>query len=427
MIAESRSKVKTILETLIIDEKNALKRPDAKFLIEGTLGVMLSGTTNLTQTAESLKESISVKQTQKRLQRMVQKAEHLDTANRITLRNSAKMVTEDTVLALDGGDLVHLYGEKFQDITEVRDGSTGKIKNGYWWNQVTGYDPETRETFPVITEMYSTIRDGFESAPKETHELVRRVVAAIGAKGLWAMDRGYDSKGHFREWHKLGITFITRACNTRDVWIRGKHHNIMNTARSVNRRHNYHKRGRFGYVKVMIPVGRKAESEFLPFTLIVYKGKHNKESIVFITNGHIHSSREIRRRLTAYFKRWSVEEGFRFEKQGFGVEQSTVRSFHGIRSLLGLSALAWLVLVQIRRRERLREAVLMAARPMKQRKKDRPRFLYYQLLRGVQLMFEGVRRIFRFRITREERALQNFRASERPLWVPWLNEAEIMG
>jgi len=104
-----------------------------------------------------------------------------------------------------------------------------------------------------------------------------------------------------------------------------------------------------------------------------------------------------------------------------------VRSFHGIRSLLGLSALAWLVLVKIRRRERLREIVLMAARPMKQGKKNRPEFLYYQLLRGVQLMFEGVRRIFRFRITREERALQNFRASERPLWVPWLKEAEIMG
>ena len=154
---------------------------------------------------------------------------------------------------------------------------------------------------------------------------------------------------------------------------------------------------------------------------------HNKESIVFITNGHIRSFREIRRRLTAYFKRWSVEEGFRFEKQGFGIEQSTVRSFQGIRSLLGLSALAWLVLVQIRRRERLREAVLMAARSMKQHRKDHPQFLYCPLLRGVQLMFEGVKRIFRFRVTREERVLKDFRASKRPLWTPWLQEAEIMG
>ena len=104
-----------------------------------------------------------------------------------------------------------------------------------------------------------------------------------------------------------------------------------------------------------------------------------------------------------------------------------MRSFQGIRSLLGLSALAWLVLVQIRRRERLREAVLMAARSMKQHRKDRPQFLYYPLLRGVQLMFEGVKRIFRFRVTREERVLKDFRASKRPLWTPWLQEAEIMG
>jgi len=104
-----------------------------------------------------------------------------------------------------------------------------------------------------------------------------------------------------------------------------------------------------------------------------------------------------------------------------------VRSFQGIRSLLGLSALAWLVLVQIRRRERLREAVLIAARPMKQHRKDHPQFLYCPLLRGVQLMFEGVKRVLRFRVTREERALKDFRASERPLWTPWQKEAEIMG
>ncbi|NOZ12378.1 MAG: hypothetical protein GXO69_01875 [Acidobacteria bacterium] len=44
MITESRSKVKTILVDLVISEKNVLKQPDAKFLIEGTIGVMVSGT-----------------------------------------------------------------------------------------------------------------------------------------------------------------------------------------------------------------------------------------------------------------------------------------------------------------------------------------------------------------------------------------------
>jgi len=39
----------------------------------------------------------------------------------------------------------------------------------------------------------------------------------------------------------------------------------------------------------MIPVGRKAESEFLPFTLIVYKGKHNWLCHAYcLMNNHYH-------------------------------------------------------------------------------------------------------------------------------------------
>jgi len=185
---------------------------------------------------------------------------------------------------------------------------------------------------------------------------------------------------------------------------------------ALSRRYKCNKWGRFGYCKVMIPVNRNGKKEFLPFTLIVYKDKRNKGIIMFITNGHIRSSRIIRERITAYFRRWSIEEAYRFEKQGFGIEKATVRKFPRMKTLVGLSLLSWLVLVRISERERLKTVVIQSAAMEKVKKKDRPRFLYYQLLKGLQRMFRGVGRIFRFRSTKISRCKARWEAIQRPLF-----------
>lgn len=56
---------------------------------------------------------------------------------------------------------------------------------------------------------------------------------------------------------------------------------------------------------------------------------------------------ELKRRIRGYFKHRGVEECYRFEKQGFGIEKATVRRYGGIKTLLGLSLLSWLALIRI--------------------------------------------------------------------------------
>ncbi|NOY23308.1 MAG: transposase [Acidobacteria bacterium] len=416
MIAESRSKVKTILQQIVNVEERDLTKPIRKFIVEGVIGMLISGTANLTEMARSLTEPISLKQTVKRLRRMSLNPVLLPLINRLCLREAKRWVTRETIFALDSGDISHVYGKEFESIARLKDGSTGKISNGHNPNQITGYDREKKTTFPILLDLYSTVRHGFESANKEAWKLVREVVKTFGTAGLWVMDRGYDSKGHFKEWYRLGIEFIVRACKTRDVWIRNVKQNILDAGNAINRRYKYNKHGRFGYCKVMIPVSRNGKSEFLPFTLIAYKDNRNKEIILFITNGHIRSSKIIRKRITAYFRRWSIEEGYRFEKQGFGIEKATVRRFSRIQTLVGLSLLSWVVLARISEKERLKAVVLESAAMEKVKQKDRPRFLYYQLLKGVQQMFRGIGRIFRFRSTRISRHKARWEAIQRPLF-----------
>jgi hypothetical protein len=122
-----------------------------------------------------------------------------------------------------------------------------------------------------------------------------------------------------------------------------------------------------------------------------------------LANGWIKSTKEHKRRIRGYFRRWSVEESYRFEKQGFGIEKATVRKYGKIKALLGLTIMSWLVLVKVNETPKLREVVLNKAKMEKTKRKHRPKFIYYRLLKGVQNLFEGIDELFRFRLKRRNK------------------------
>ena len=39
----------------------------------------------------------------------------------------------------------------------------------------------------------------------------------------------------------------------------------------------------------------------------------------------------------------------------------------------------------------------------KNKRKHRPKFIYYRLLKGVQILFEGIKELFRFRLKRKDK------------------------
>ena len=170
-------------------------------------------------------------------------------------------------------------------------------------------------------------------------------------------------------------------------------------AKRINRRVKYNKVSRFGSKKVILRI----DNQEYKLTLISYKDKRNKKIMIFLTSGWIKSTTELKRRIAGYFRRWGVEESYRFEKQGFGIEKSTVRKYSRIKTLLGLSLLSWLVLMKINEDRRLKEAVLNEAKMEKERLKDRPKFIYYRLLSGIKEIFSGIRELFSIRLRKRKR------------------------
>jgi len=46
--------------------------------------------------------------------------------------------------------------------------------------------------------------------------------------------------------------------------------------------------------------------------------------------------------------------------------------------------------------------------------KDRASFIYYRLLKGLQILFEGAKRLFKFRLSKEEKLLNKLKSSQKP-------------
>jgi hypothetical protein len=399
MIAQNQQKVKKAITRVVQKAGRGLTVPERKFVLEMMTGMLATGQSNLTRIAAVLKEGIAVKNTLKRLQRMSSHERILEVANHMSMQAASGKVTDETVLALDDGDLTHQYGRAFECQSPVYDGSAKDTKSGYNLNQVSGYNQSSGETFPILFDMFSMKESGFLSKTNEALEMIKRVTVEVGRKGLWVADREYDNGRVLECFLQAALTFMVRMKETRDIWVKGRKHNIREVAEGVNRRVKFSSYARFGAVKCTLWLrGRE-----YPATLVSYKDRRNKDIVMWVTSGWEKSTIELKRRIRGYFKRWGVEECYRFEKQGFGIEKATVRRYGSIKTLLGLSLLSWLALIRINENPGLKAEVQKAARMEKNKKKHQPKFVYYRLLQGVKNLFAGVKRMFLFRWKRRAR------------------------
>ena len=113
MISQNQQKVKKAITRIVQKAGKSLSVPERKFVLEMVTGMLATGQSNLTRIAAVLKEGITVKNTLKRLQRMLGHERILEVANSMSLQAATSKVTDETVLALDDGDVAHPYGRAF--------------------------------------------------------------------------------------------------------------------------------------------------------------------------------------------------------------------------------------------------------------------------------------------------------------------------
>jgi hypothetical protein len=371
MIAEQSEKVKRKIKSVVNKASSNLTKPKRKFMLEMLTGMLSSQSSNLTSISRSLKEDTNIKHTSKRIHRNISTSgEFLEISNIYSLHSCKSMINEQTLICLDGGDISYSHAKGYEFMSMVRDGSLGQQRLGYPLNLLVCRNGN-EAPFPVLLEVFNRcsnyVSDNFEML-----RIIERFMAVHGTKGIWTLDRGYDSKLIMEYILERGGSFNIRQKGTRHLIVNGQPVSARNIASGITRRYKY-KDGSFGYKKCYL--GN------YPVTLVYYK--YGNVDLMLLSSGHITKKRIACERIKGYLQRWGVEESYKFIKQSFGLERSAIKKFAGIKSLLGIILLAWKVIEDVSRDEDTRAIVENSARVVKKQ----ITFYYYRIISGIKNIF----------------------------------------
>ncbi|PZD81465.1 hypothetical protein DEJ60_17980, partial [Bacilli bacterium] len=122
-----------------------MQKPNKNFILDILFGMAKSKSVLLSNIARTLEEPIDTIQTVKRL------SNRMDEFHETTelLENYEELIKpflqeEDNLILVDNSEIVNPTACKMEALGQVRDGSTGKIGNGYWTTNMIAVAPRTK-------------------------------------------------------------------------------------------------------------------------------------------------------------------------------------------------------------------------------------------------------------------------------------------
>lgn len=321
-----------------------LKRSQQKFIHQMLYGILTGNKVHLSEIARSLKEDITLKKTIERLSRNL----HSFTEKQSLMHNYLVLVKQHVkedyaVIVIDNSDIAKPASRKLEALSEIRDGSTGEITQGYLTIEAAVLSEKGKMPLPVYEKVFSAAEKGFIS---ETHEnlcCLGSLSESFTPKCIRALDRGFDANDYYRYFLKHGERFIIRAKKNRNVIYNGQTCNIMDVAlryKGAYRMDFKNKGGRRIQCKMScIPV-RLCEFPAKELVLVAVYG-FGAEPMLLLSNLKMQERKRLCHIVTkVYLMRWRIEEYFRFKKQQFELEDLRVMSLQSIRNLNLLAMLA---------------------------------------------------------------------------------------
>jgi hypothetical protein len=374
------------------------KKPLRKFMVQMLYGIQASKDVKLSNIARSLNEEIALVKTENRLSRNIGRRDLTEQINRRMIMEGAKRINEDTVIAVDISDIDKPYAKKMEYLALVRDGSTGEVKSeGYWLIDVLGADVEGEELIPFYGELYSQESEDFKSENGQILNAIDRVTEGTGKKGIWAIDRGGDRSILLKELLGRGLRFVVRLVGDRDFILReGEKKNALKIAWGC---HCPHQREmtilKDGETKKrMISVGRiKVKLPFYPQWLFLVVKGFGEKPLMLLTNVKVESL-GVMRVLEIYLTRWKCEEGYRFIKQAYNLEDIRVLSYTALRNMVVLvQAVFYFVSVELGKKLKL-NILLKKIFEKAKRFFEIPEFKQYAIADGIyKILFASKTRI----------------------------------
>src|SRR5271157_648784 len=230
-----------------------------------------------------------------------------------------------------------------RDFTEeINDGSEHEIGDGYWLAKAVAADVEHKKVIPLYLEAYSQEAQDFKSESDQLFKVIDTVGAAIGTRGIYAIDRGGDRGKLYDKFLEQEKRFVIRLQKNRDLIHKGIKKNCAGLAAALPCPYETiiikYEDGKeqktticYNALSVKLP-GRD-----YPLALVVVKG-FGKQPMMLLTSCAVQfkAKENIWRIVEIYLTRWKCDESFRYIKQCYNLEDVRVRSYTSIRNIVVL-------------------------------------------------------------------------------------------
>ena len=124
------AKIKSQITRFASRLTEGMDKVERRFVGEMLYGIQASEEVKVSEVARSLQEDIALIKTENRLCRNLASEDLTGRVNRWTAREGSGAVEEDSVLALDLGDVRKNYAKKMEYLGQVHDGSSDEIVPG---------------------------------------------------------------------------------------------------------------------------------------------------------------------------------------------------------------------------------------------------------------------------------------------------------
>jgi hypothetical protein len=393
-----------------------LPRPARRLLREMLWGITLSGSLRLSSIGQWLEDKATrLLYRVKRLSRGLANPRGWKEAETVRqhLAQMAGLISAETSLILDSSDIRKDYGHKFQYLDTVRDGDRDETVHGYSFLSVTAVFAQGRQ-LPLYTAPYSAQAPDYDSENDEVLKALEAVTAAVGTKGVWVADKGFDNRWLFNEMAARHLHFLIAGRHEKRTVLSGAGDGaggealaavIARAALPFQTRFKRRRPGpggralsllvRYGAQAVELPEAydsvHKRRSTLKLWVIVVegFRSEAGGRSFFLtnipVTNDHPKELEAVWRR---YRDRWAVEEMHEFLKGSFHLEDFRVRSWQAIRRILVCSMLAFAFLCRFLEHLELRHkrlALILA--PSLSELGKRADFLYGRLRASLQLSY----------------------------------------
>ena len=108
-----------------------LNKTEYRFLFQIFYGLLASVSVLLSEISRALEEDITLKKTIERLSKNLVKFDKIEEVHSKYIKEIFKLIDDETVFCIDHTDIAKPKSTVLENLGRVKDGSTGKIENGY--------------------------------------------------------------------------------------------------------------------------------------------------------------------------------------------------------------------------------------------------------------------------------------------------------